>query len=745
VTADLHGRPSGGPARGDDDDPLRAAVSAFGRGPANETLEALLSPASIAIVGASTDPGSPGGKLIEILRQYDYEGKLFPVNPKGGESIGGIPAYADLRSLPEVPDLCIIVVAIDRVPRILDECREIGVGAALVLSSGANERTDYATNRRALLDAIRGSALRVAGPNSVGILNLVNGMAATWSPVVDLQQGATRPADGPVAIVAQSGGLGFGLLGEATRRGLGARYVVSTGNEADVSSPEVMNCLLSDDKVRVVLVFLEGLDRPSDLVSTGRIAREANKFVVVAKVGRSLAAKEASALHTAHLAGSDVAYEALFREFGFIRAADAEEMVDYALTLTRCPTMKGNGIGIATLSGGAGIWVADACEAVGLTVPELTTPRQRYLADEVGTYGSTRNPVDVTGPKVSPTGMVDTVRTLIAQESIHAVVVILPTLSQRTGARLLKSESAQLTRDLVALQDTSGKPVVLFTYTGTSAPWLEDLSASGMAWYTSPVRLARSLRCLVDRATEVDSAEIDVVSRRARLNTANKKLSFGRDPVLLEHEAKSLLRSYGIRTTREVLIRSVQSVGEQAAKFGSTVAMKAQTRGVIHKAELGLVALDVPLARVEDTFGILWQRSVEMTGLEPDGILVQEMIPKGLEMIVGTLSDPDFGPLVMVGVGGSGAEQIHDRVFCLAPVDTNQAARAIAGLRTFHQSIPANVSANGPLDSLAALMAGVSRLAWENRNMIKGFELNPVMVLPDGVIVVDATGETNAR
>lgn len=720
-------------------------TSALDGGLGTASLEALLSPASIAIVGASTDPSSPGGKLIEILRQYDYQGKLFPVNPKGGASIGGIPAYADLRSLPEVPELCLIVVAIDRVPRILDECREIGVGAALVYSSGASEATDYATNRRALLDAIRGSTLRLAGPNSVGMLNLVNGMAATWSPVIDLQQGATRPTDGPVAIVAQSGGLGFGLLGEATRRGLGARYVVSTGNEADVDSPELINFLLSDDKVRVVLVFLEGLDHPSDLLATGRIARGADKFVIVAKVGRSLAAKEASALHTAHLAGSDVAYEALFREFGFIRAEDAEEMVDYALTLTRCPTMKGNGIGIATLSGGAGVWLADACERVGLTVPELTTPRQRYLADEVGTYGSTRNPIDLTGPKMSPTGMVDTVRTLTEEESIHAVVVILPTLSQRTGARLLKSESAQLTKDLVALQGASGKPIVLFTYTGTSEPWLEDLSASGMAWYTSPVRLARSLRCLVDRATEVDSADIDVLSRRARPATANRKLPVGRDPVLLEHEAKSILREYGIRTTREVLVRSIQLVGEHAAEFGATVAMKAQARGVIHKTDLGLVALDVPIARVEETFERLWQRSVQMTGLNPDGILIQEMIPKGLEMIVGTLSDPDFGPLVMVGSGGSAAEQIHDRIFCLAPVDTEQAARAIASLRMFRQPTQTKASAGGPRAGLAELMAEISRLAWENRDTIKGFELNPVVVLPDGVVVVDATGETNAK
>jgi len=710
-------------------------------------IESLFWPESVAIVGASTNPRSPGGKLFEVLRQYGFDGRLYAINPKGGEVAPGVTAYIDLNALPEVPDLCLVVVAVERVQEVLDECKRIGVKAALVYSSSDSETISYDEIRRGIVDATKEKTLRVVGPNSVGFFNNANGLAASWSPVIDLQQGAAKPLSGPVAIVAQSGGLGFGLLGEATRRGLGVRYVVSTGNEADVTSVEVMHYALNDDSVSVVLSFLEGLDHPFDLVALGNDAHEKGKSIVVAKVGRSAAGQEASALHTAHLAGSDVAYEAVFQEFGFARADDTEELIDYAMALSRCPTMKGRGVGIATLSGGAGVWVADACSAAGLTIPALENEQQEQLRALVGTYGSTRNPVDLTGPSLSASALLDAATMLVEESSIDSVVVIMPMLSQRTGARLMKADSDQLTADLAELQRRSEKPILMFSYAGVNEYWLEDLSKAGLAWYTSPVRLAKALRCLVDHGNSV-ARRSHAVADDVRAATDDVPLTrFGDSKIMPEDEVKQLLSSAGIRTTRATLARTTAEAQEWFAQLGvGVVAMKAQVEGVVHKAAAGLVALGIRGAQVSSTFDELWNHSLTTLGIEPNGILVEEMVHSGLEMIVGTLTDPDFGPLVMVGAGGAQTEQIGDRRFRLAPADSAEVMNAIEDLELF-----ASLEASGERDSydwnaLADLVASVSAFAWRHRGQLASLELNPVVMLPrgEGVIVVDGVGETIA-
>jgi len=710
-------------------------------------IESLFWPQSVAIVGASTNPRSPGGKLFEVLRQYGFDGRLYAINPKGGEVAPGITAYVDLNALPEVPDLCLVVVAVERMQAVLDECRRIGVKAALVYSSSDSETISYDEIRRGILDATKEKNLRVVGPNSVGFFNNANGLAASWSPVIDLQQGVTKPLNGPLVIVAQSGGLGFGLLGEATRRGVGVRYVVSTGNEADVTSTEVMHYALNDNSVSVVLLFLEGLDHPFDLVAIGNEAHEKGKSIVVAKVGRSVAGQEASALHTAHLAGSDVAYEAVFQEFGFARADDTEEMIDYGMALSRCPTMKGRNVGIATLSGGAGVWVSDACSAAGLTVPALGSERQDQLRTLVGTYGSTRNPVDLTGPSLSATALVDAA-TMLAQEStIDAVVVIMPMLSQRTGARLMKADGDQLTADLAKLQRRCEKPILMFSYAGVNEFWLEDLFNAGLAWYTSPVRLARSLRCLSDHGSTV-ARRRGTVAEDLRATTEHVRLPrSGDSKILPEHEVKQLLSSAGIRTTRATLARTAAEAEAWFAQLGvGAVAMKAQVEGVVHKAAAGLVALAVRSAQVSSTFDELWHQSATTLGIEPTGILIEEMVQSGLEMIVGTLTDPDFGPLVMVGAGGAQTEQIGDRRFRLAPADIAEVTNAIEDLAIFHTLEVSGKRDYYDWDALAQLVASVSAFAWRHRSQMASLELNPVVMLPrgQGVIVVDGVGETFA-
>jgi acetate---CoA ligase (ADP-forming) len=704
------------------------------------SIESLLRPESVVIVGASNNPQAPGGMLLEVFRQYDFRGRLYAVNPRGEDMGAGLIAHADLSSLPEVPDLCLIVVAAERVMAVLGECRAIGVKAAIVYSAPTPENP---LNSEQFSQVTKDSDFRVIGPNSVGLLNVAHHLAASWSPAIDVSRGGTRPGDGPVAIVAQSGGLGFGMLSESTRRGLGVRYTISTGNEENIDCLEFAQTALEDTEIGVVVLFIEGLRSPLDLPAIGRAALEKRKALVAVKVGRSAAGQAASVLHTAHLAGSDIAYEAVFQQYGIVRADDSEEAIDCAMAMTRCPLMSTRGVGIATYSGGAGVWVADACEAFGLRVPVLDHDAQESLQAQVRTYGSVANPVDLTGPKMSANALVEAATALAAQSDIGAVVVISPMVGIRDSTRLSMDNGTQLTIDLAALQKSSGKPIIMYTYTGATTAWVEDLSNSGIAWYTSPYRLARALGALAERGESQTrwSRESDI-DLRSSTPLATQIMEPTGD-ILLEYEVKSWLRGNGIRTTREFLVHSAAEAQDAADTLGGDVAMKAQAEGVVHKSALGLVALDVTKARVQATFEELWEAGTRATGSSPRGISVQEMLPRGIEIIIGTITDPEFGPLIMVGSGGTAAELLEDRRFRLAPISADEALRAVQELRIYrlHES-----SAEYDVDDwcgVADLVASVSRLAWANQQEIAGFELNPVVVLPrhQGTVVVDGTGE----
>ncbi|HEY4332486.1 MAG TPA: CoA-binding protein, partial [Ilumatobacteraceae bacterium] len=567
------------------------------------TVRSLFWPASVVVVGASSNPDAPGGKLFEMLRDHGFAGSLYAVNPRGGEISPGVEAYVDLESLPEVPELCLIVVAADRVMPVLESCQRLGVSAALVYSAEPTE--EHLTH--AAFDAVTtGTELRILGPNSVGLLNVGHHLAATWSPAIDARRGGRPPADGAVAIVAQSGGLGFGLLSEAQRRGLGVRCTVSTGNEANLGCAEVASYLLDEESISVVLMFVEGLHAPIELVDLGRKARRCGKSVIVVKVGRSAAAQEASALHTAHLAGSDVAYDAVFQEYGISRAEDSEEMIDAAMALVRCPSMSGPRVGIATYSGGGGVWLADACSAAGLSIPALDADHQQRLAAQVGTFGSVRNPIDLTGPKLSPTALVDAAASLAESDAVDAVVIITPTIGREDSEGLAMDNGAKLANDLAALQARTGKPVVLFTYTGVTGTWLRDLSQAGIAWYTSPVRLANALHALVE-AGERDRRWSLRATEDLRVTAASAAAPIpGSRSVLLEHEVKEMLRQQGAPTTREVLATSAEEAVREAAAMGGRVALKAQAAGIVHKMANGLVALDVAPGDIAAVFAEQW-------------------------------------------------------------------------------------------------------------------------------------------
>ncbi len=469
------------------------ARSARGGSPARPVrggLWQMLEPRSVAVVGASRREDSLGGRILPILRQHGFPGEVYPVNPSR-EQIGGERSYASVSELPAVPDLALVVVAARAVPGVLEECAAAGVRHAVVLSSGFAERRDgTGAELQAALDAARRrSGMRILGPNCEGFINVPARAPLTFSPTVDLERALRRlPAPGDIAIVSQSGGLGFSLFNDGTDRELRFSHVVSTGNECDVDATEVLGLLAGDAATSVVLCFVEGLADPRRFAETARRARLAGTAVVLAKVGRSGAAARAALAHTAHDVGDEAAWSEAAGAAGCLVATDQEELVDLGMALSRAPRWGSGGVAVLTISGGAGAWAADACAAQGLEVPLLDAATRASLRELMPPYGAPDNPVDVTAGALATGGLVRPLEILLRRPEIGAALVV----GSFGGPKQLEIEGEELGRVVAG----SGKPVVVYSYTRPGSESVELLGQAGLAWYPTPARAARALAAL---------------------------------------------------------------------------------------------------------------------------------------------------------------------------------------------------------------------------------------------------------
>jgi acyl-CoA synthetase (NDP forming) len=458
------------------------------------SLHALLAPRSIAIIGASNEPTRLSGRILPILLQHRYSGQIYPVNPRH-ETVNGLPAYPTIAAVPGPVDTVAIAVRAAQVPEIMQECGAAGVRTAVIFSSGfAEEGTDGRRAEEVVAATARAAGMRVLGPNAEGFFNVHEGIPISFSPTVDYERGLNRLEAGNVAVVSQSGGLGFALFNGGQAVGMGSSYVVSTGNECDLGALEIAGYLLEDGRTDVVALLVEGF-RAGDrerLAPVARRAAELGKALVVAKLGRSEAGSDAAAAHTAHDAGDDRKYQADFRRLGVVHVDDQDELLDVCFALSRRRRAPGPRVGILTTSGGAGVWLADACAAQGVTVPELDSALQDELRPLLPSYGSTRNPVDVTAEVVSRAGVARPLQLLASSPQVDAIILV----SSLAGPQLLEREHDQIRGVL----ESTAKPVLVYSYTHPGPASVEALVRSGLAWYTSPARAARAARVLLPNA-----------------------------------------------------------------------------------------------------------------------------------------------------------------------------------------------------------------------------------------------------
>ena len=686
-------------------------------------LSSFFTPASIAVVGASDDPTKLRGKLLKLALDSGYAGPVHPVHPKGG-TIQGQAAYASLADVPGGTELVLIATPGASVPGVVAEAVAAGAKAAVILSSGVD--------MAALEAAIGDSGLRYMGPNTEGYFD-VGGVAGTFAAVVEeaLAAGAaaTRPGR-KISIVSQSGGLGFALFGRGLAENLDFHSVITTGNEGDLECLDFVDHLLDEGESGVIMMFVEGLKAPARFVAIAAKAAAKGVPIIVMKVGRSEAGQRAAVSHTAHLTGADTAYDAVFDRYGVIRVFDMEEMLAAGAALARFPQGRVRRAAVVSTSGGAGAWAADLLGAVGIDVPELSASLQDELMAFIPTFGSAANPVDVTAQAVEAGGrpLVQVLEKLQHSDEVDAVIV---------NMGLHKAGRVDTLADLLApLYASATKPILFHSHILPHADNLRALAGLGGQGFHSFRGCAAALSAIDRHAAflaEWRSADA--------LTAAGAPVADAAPAGVLDEAATTrLLGSYTIPVPPSALVATAAEAMAQASAMGFPVVLKIQSPDIAHKTEAGGVALNIGAQEVEAAFDRVMANS---RAYAPDarieGVLVQKMMPKGHEFVIGVIRDPDFGPLVMLGAGGIYLEILKDVVFAPVPISPAQARALIGRLKTAPILEGVRGQAPGDIDALANLVSRVADLAAAEGN-IDQLDLNPVFVYPagEGVVAVDA-------
>ena len=696
----------------------------------DDSLTALLHPRSIAIIGASDDPARIGGRPLAYTRDAGFAGPIFPVNPRRA-TIQGLPAFPTIADVPDPVDTAIVAVPAPAVVETAEACAGAGVKAVVVFSAGFAETGGDGRRRQDALTAVaRASGMRIVGPNCLGIYNSANGFYATFTTTLE----AAHPVPGGVGLVSQSGAYGSHLSLLATRRRIGIRFFVTTGNECDVDVAETIGWLARHPDIAVIVAYIEGVADRDRLLASLATARERGKPVVLQKVGRTEIGAAAVRSHTATLAGSDAVYDGVFRQFGVHRARDAEEMLDVAYAASFGAFPASRRVGLMSISGGVGVQMADEAVACGLEVTPMSDRAQARLKAQLP-YASPRNPVDITAQAFNDLDLIRSNLDVVLEEDAYDAIVAFFTFVAAAEAmvepvREILQDARRRHPDRLLVLSIVGPPDVVQHYEAAGCPVFED-----------PSRAVRAVAALARLAESFD-----------RPKTTPPPLP----PVeplppapVGEAEARRLLAEAGLPMVASRLCGTADQAAESAAALGFPVALKIASPDIAHKSDVGGVALDLetPDAVAEAFAAVTGKARAACPRARLDGVLVSPMVRDGVEMILGVQHDPTFGPVVMCGLGGVFVEVLADVSFRPAPFDDAEAHRMLRELRGFPLLAGARGRPQGDVDALAAALAALSRFAAAHAGRLESAELNPLMVRPAGrgVIALDALIVPRAR
>jgi len=722
------------------------------------SLEPILRPKSIAVIGASRQQNTIGWQILDNLLRVGFNGPVYPVNPKA-PAIHSIPAYKSVADIPGPVDLAVIVVPSQHVAQVIRQCVEKAVKGLVVISAGFKEVGGEGIEReQELVEIVREAGIRMVGPNCLGVINNDPAIAmnATFAPA--------RPPVGPVGFVSQSGAMGASVLDYAESLNIGISMFVSSGNKAEVGGNDVIEYWRDDPNTQVVLMYLESFGNPETFVELGREMTQ-RKPICVVKSGRTGAGARAAASHTGAMAGTELATDAIIKQAGALRAETVEELFDLAMSFANQPLPDGNRVAIVTNAGGPGIMAADACEANGLSVVHLAPETEDLLRTRLPEEASVKNPVDLIA-SASAENYEFALQCVFDDPNVDAAIAaFVPPLGIQTkdvAAAIVRVNERHPEKPLLAvLMGREGLPA-----------GLAELHDASIPAYIFPESAARALgamwqyRCIAGRRTgrvlefDADDGAVEAIVD-STLAAGQAKLS--------EPDAMRVLEAYGVRVAPWKFVskdgpRSLApAVAEAAGDLGFPVALKVVSPDIVHKTDVGGVALGLDnRAEVERAVRAMVKQVTEpptevkksrkgaKKSKRPrkvpriEGIMVQQMAGGGLETIVGLTRVPQVGALIMFGMGGIYVEALRDVVLRLAPLHDVDAEEMIREVKLFRLLEGVRGQAPRDLDALEEAILRISQLAARHPR-IEEMDINPLISLEQGATAIDARVQVTAE
>lgn len=699
-------------------------------------LEAFFYPQSLAVIGASQNALKPNGIPLYLLNMFGYKGDVYPVNPKY-DRVGGIKCFPSVLDIEGPVDLAIVGVNEAQTMEVLYKCAKKKVKAVIVFTSGfAEVGDDGRLKQKEMKELAAASGMRILGPNCLGILNYYNGCMASFFYNQERKDLVYPEA---LSFITQSGGLGGIIYQMVIQLSIGFNYFVSTGNEADVSFAEILHYLAGRDEVSIIAGYMEGLQGDGRLfIEACKKALQNKKLVTMLKVGRTASGAAAAASHTGALVGSGQVYEGMFKQFGVPRADDVEQMNALIALYTAGRFPKGKKMAIITISGGGGVVVADKCPHYGIDVVPLTSATQEKLRGILPPFGAVTNPVDLTSQLFFDTELFQRALNLVMQD---------PEVDIGGFFYNLEMPDPDADKKIVDVYSKTDKPLVVFTWPTGQDYAVEAKRKIVQAGVPVIEHIPSGLWAISALADWVVKSDDNKVYPQYQPGAARDKsisllgsLPSDHGVTLTESLSKQVLKAYDIQVTREETVYDAGKAVAAANSIGYPVVMKILSPDLPHKSDAGGVVLnlngdDAVLKAYDD---IIANARKYNTNAKIEGVLVQEMLPAGLEVIVGIKSDPVFGPAVVLGLGGIFVEVLKDASTRVAPLMEEDAREMIDELKG--SSVFRGVRGAKPadLDALVSVILKVSRLAVELEDKIAELDINPLIVYEKGKGLVAA-------
>lgn len=689
-----------------------------------ESLERFFNPNSVAIVGASRNPDKIGYELVRNLKEGGFNGLIYPVNP-GAQRILGFKCYKSILDIPDEVDIAVLAIPAKYTPEAAEECGKKGVKGIIVIASGFSEVGNNDLEEQ-LAKVVRKYGMRLLGPNVVGLMNNNIRMNASFAPYL--------PYPGKIGMVSQSGAMIVALDARTWIDRIGMSFLISIGNMADLSFSDVVRFLEGDKNTVCISLYVEGLNDGKRFIE---VARKSRKPIVMLKSGTSKQGLIAAASHTGSLAGSDKVYDGALRQCGVIRADTIDDLFDKSLVLSIQPTMKGQHALVITNGGGIGVLATDAAEKYELPLESPPEDLSKILKGYMPEFGSVRNPIDLTA-MANTVSYQDSVREALKNDWVDGLVVLyceVATLDPQVAAKgILRGVIEADTDKPVSVAMVGGE------HTKNASDWLQK---NGIPAFPSPERAVNALATL--RTHEILNtllcstlSEPRNMNRDEARNIIAKAKKSGLK-ILSEKDSKDVLANYGIEVNKTVLARSERELIERSGEFRFPVALKIQSPDITHKFDVGGVKLDI---RNERELGEAYREMITVVkrnrpDAKIDGVVIEEMLQPGLEVIIGSINDPTFGPSVMFGLGGITVEVMSDVSFRVAPICYEDAQAMI--FETMAGKLMGEIRGKKRKD-INKLIDTIVRFSWLAHDFpeIREIDANPVMVYEYGIIAVDA-------